>query len=137
VFGYSAPKTDVEAVDLMKEAWGQVEERRLEQTEIIARPGADHDELHKTWDPFIHTHHYDIVESFYESWLGNLTASQFRPFSLVVQRFFARGRSSNSVPSGPPMKRLLTGLDQDSRRRSVRLNHTGTPRTIRLRPLTL
>ena len=71
VFGYSAPKTDVEAIALMKDAWGEVEARALEQTEIITRPGADHDALRETWDPFIHTHHYDIVESFFESWLGH------------------------------------------------------------------
>jgi hypothetical protein len=71
VFGYSAPKTDVEAVGLLKEAWGDVEERQLEQTEIICRPGADHEVLRATWAPFIHTHHYDIFDSFFDSWLAN------------------------------------------------------------------
>lgn len=71
VFGYSAPDTDVEAVELMTEAWGQVEQRRLEQTEVINRPGADHKALRETWDPFIHTHHYEIHESFYDSWIAN------------------------------------------------------------------
>lgn len=70
IFGYSAPKTDVEAVGLLKEAWGTVEERRMEQTEIIDRPGSDHEALRETWSPFIHTHHFDIFESFFDSWVA-------------------------------------------------------------------
>lgn len=71
VFGYRAPKTDVEAMNLLKAAWGRVEERSMEQFELICRPGADHDALRSKWDPFIHTHHYDIVESFFDSWAAH------------------------------------------------------------------
>lgn len=71
IFGYSAPRTDVEAVGLLKTAWGEVSDRQFEQTEIISRPGADHGALRATWAPFIHTHHYDIFESFFDSWLAN------------------------------------------------------------------
>jgi hypothetical protein len=71
IFGFSAPKTDVEAVGLLKDAWGDVEERQFEQTEVINRPGSDHDALRATWDPFIHTHHYDIFDSFFDSWSAN------------------------------------------------------------------
>ena len=35
IFGYGAPKSDIEAVEAMKQAWGSVERRELEQTEII------------------------------------------------------------------------------------------------------
>jgi hypothetical protein len=70
IFGYSAPKTDVEAVALLKEGWGDVEDRSMEQTEIINRPGADHEALRETWDEFIHTHHYEIHESFYDSFIA-------------------------------------------------------------------
>lgn len=71
IFGYSAPKTDVEAVALLKQGWGDVVDRNMEQTEIIGRPGADEQELRQTWKPFIHTHHYEVHGSFHESWLGN------------------------------------------------------------------
>lgn len=71
VFGYSAPVTDVEAVELLRSGWGEREKRMLEQTEVVNRPGSDHDELRKTWDPFIHTHHYEIHDSFYDSWIAN------------------------------------------------------------------
>ncbi len=55
----------------MREAWGDVEERRLEQTEIITRPGADQETVRETWKPFIHSHHYEILESFFDSWLAH------------------------------------------------------------------
>lgn len=67
-FGYGAPSTDVEAVKLLKDAWGDVEKRNLEETELIdIRTEAD---LVATWEPFIHTHHYTIGQSFYDSNIG-------------------------------------------------------------------
>lgn len=67
-FGYGAPKSDAEAVGLMKAAWGTVAKRDLEQTEVIdIRP---EDELSELWSPFIHSHHYDVHSCFYESWLA-------------------------------------------------------------------
>ena len=64
-FGYGAPRTDVDAIDLLKDAWGTPEERCLEETEIIdIRP---EDDLTQTWNPFIHSHHYGVHGSFYES----------------------------------------------------------------------
>ena len=64
-FGYGAPSTDVEAIKLLKAAWGKVEKRNLEQTEIIDIRAED--DLIATWAPFIHTHHYSIRQSFYDS----------------------------------------------------------------------
>lgn len=71
IFGYSAPVTDKEAVDLLKTGWGEVEHRDMEQTEVINRPEADRDALAITWELFMHTHHYDIFGSYYDSWLAN------------------------------------------------------------------
>ncbi|HXV98863.1 MAG TPA: hypothetical protein VEC93_10605, partial [Anaerolineae bacterium] len=51
VFGYGAPKSDVSAIDLMKAAWGDKNERSLEQTEIIDIRSED--DLRATWEPFI------------------------------------------------------------------------------------
>jgi hypothetical protein len=70
IFGYSAPTTDVEAMQLLKDGWGPVSDRNMEQTEMINRPGSDHEALRRTWDAFIHTHHCEIHDSFSESWLG-------------------------------------------------------------------
>lgn len=68
VFGYSAPKTDVEAVDLLKAGWGTPDERHLEQVEIIDI--RDEESLRRSWDEFIHTHHYDVRGRFFESWIA-------------------------------------------------------------------
>lgn len=69
IFGYGAPQSDVSAIDLMKSAWGDVNKREMEQTEIIDIRSEE--DLYKTWEPFIHTHHYDTHSSFYNSWIAN------------------------------------------------------------------
>lgn len=35
IFGYSAPSSDLEAVKLLKKAWGNKENRQLEEISII------------------------------------------------------------------------------------------------------
>jgi hypothetical protein len=69
VFGYGAPQSDVEAVSLMKEAWGPAIERNLEEIEIIDIKSRE--ELKETWSPFIHTHHYRTYHSLYDSWMAS------------------------------------------------------------------
>lgn len=71
IFGYSAPTTDKEAVGLLKAGWGDVNNREMEQTEVISKVGSDHETLAETWSPFMHTHHYDIIDSFYDSFIAN------------------------------------------------------------------
>ena len=67
-FGYGAPRTDVEAIKLMKTAWGKIQARNLEETEIIdIRSESD---LTSVWRPFIHSHHYRIRTSFYDSYIA-------------------------------------------------------------------
>lgn len=68
IFGYSAPKTDVEAVELMKEGWGEGSARDLEEIELIDI--RDEEDLRSSWDKFIHTHHYITKRSFYDSYVG-------------------------------------------------------------------
>lgn len=69
VFGYGAPISDASAVDLLKNAWGDIDDRSLEEFEII--DVRDEDDLTRTWSPFIHTHHYKVYTSFYNSWIAN------------------------------------------------------------------
>jgi len=64
-FGYGAPKTDVDAIELLKKAWGNPEKRRMEETEIIDIRSVN--DLTATWNPFIHSHHYGTQRSFYDS----------------------------------------------------------------------
>lgn len=65
IFGYGAPATDVEAVSLMEQGWGDANNRNMEETEIIdIRAEGD---LRLTWAPFIHSHHYQTHTTFYNS----------------------------------------------------------------------
>lgn len=68
IFGYGAPKSDRDAIDLMKAAWGDVEERQFEQIEII--DVRSENQLLESWSDFIHTHHYDVFNSLHDSFLA-------------------------------------------------------------------
>jgi len=68
IFGYSAPKTDKAAIDLLQQAWGKNDDRTKEQftiIDIIKRKKLLH-----TWDSFIYSHHHLVVNNFYDSYLG-------------------------------------------------------------------
>jgi hypothetical protein len=69
IFGYSAPSSDVDAIDILSRAWGKPQNRKLEQIEIIDIK--DDKILRKNWRPFIYSHHYDVVRDFYNSWIAN------------------------------------------------------------------
>lgn len=68
IFGYSAPKSDIEAVSMLKSAWGDPKGRALEEIEIIDL--RQEDELYSSWEEFIHTHHYSCHNSFFDATLG-------------------------------------------------------------------
>ena len=65
VFGYSAPKSDVEAIKIMKKAYGKPEDQNFTQFEIIDIK--DKDDLADTWNEFIFSHHYEVHTDFFES----------------------------------------------------------------------
>lgn len=66
IFGYSAPKTDVEAISIMKEAWGLPEKnQRFTQFEIIDIQSKS--KLTESWKDFIFSHHYEVTDKFYKS----------------------------------------------------------------------
>jgi hypothetical protein len=69
-FGYRAPVTDVAAIAEFQHAWGTPEQRQFEQFEFIVRPGSSHDQARERWDAFVHTHHYDVWDDFFESWIA-------------------------------------------------------------------
>lgn len=69
IFGYGAPVSDAGAIALLKKAWGDTSSRSMEEVEII--DVRDEDDLIKTWSPFIHSHHYRVENSFYDSWIAN------------------------------------------------------------------
>lgn len=65
IFGYGAPRTDAEAVRLLREAWGRPADRRYEEIEIVDI--RDREDLAKIWAGFIHSHHYRVYKSFEET----------------------------------------------------------------------
>jgi hypothetical protein len=67
IFGYSAPQSDVSAVQLLLDAWGGSQARPMEQFEII--DVRTEDDLVAAWKRFIHTHHYEVHSTAYDSWL--------------------------------------------------------------------
>ncbi len=68
IFGYSAPQSDIEALSMLKVAWGEPEQRSLEEIEIIDI--RDESEVIESWKDFIHTHHYSYHTDFFTSTLG-------------------------------------------------------------------
>ncbi len=67
IFGYSAPKTDVEAIDLLKGAWTKNKTAELAQIEIIDI--ADRKLLESNWEDFFVRNHYSVDPDFWTSWL--------------------------------------------------------------------
>jgi len=94
IFGYSAPKSDLSAIELMKLAWDEIESREMEQTEMIDIKSED--TLCNTWQPFIHTHHYDVHRNFYESWIANHPRRTGEAY--INQYFYTKFINNNPIP---------------------------------------
>lgn len=99
IFGYVAPVSDVEAVQLLNKAWGSSEERDKEQFEVIDI--RKEEEVRALWDSFIHSHHYDYAQDYFSSLLAR---NPRRTFESYEQHYFActpeeSFSASNPVPS--------------------------------------
>jgi hypothetical protein len=69
IFGYSAPKTDQEAMQIFTTAWkANGHQKSIERLEII--DVRDQEELSNQWSGFAHYVHYSIRASFFESALA-------------------------------------------------------------------
>ena len=80
IFGYSAPKSDVEAISTMQSAWGSPLKRNMEQFEFIdIRSELD---IIDSWSSFIHSHHYDFCTDFFESSLAQYPRRTFEAHML-------------------------------------------------------
>ena len=67
IFGYGAPSTDVEAVELMSQGWGENPTFELAQVNIVdIKP---EDELETTWKRFFCRTHYGIHQTLSGTWL--------------------------------------------------------------------
>ncbi|MDR6563752.1 MULTISPECIES: hypothetical protein [unclassified Arcicella] len=65
VFGYRAPQSDIEAIQIMQNAWGTPDDRAMEQFELIDI--RKEEDVKASWDKFIHSHHYDYHTDFFKS----------------------------------------------------------------------
>lgn len=68
IFGYSAPGSDAAAVELLRLAWMERSERKMEHVEIIDI--APEEDLHERWKAFTPTHHFHARRSFDDSWMA-------------------------------------------------------------------
>lgn len=102
VFGYSAPKTDRSAIDLLQDGWGSADSRQMEETEIIDI--CSEDILTKVWEKFLYSHHYQIYNSFFDSSIAvhpRRTGEAY--FSRCIEGKFFEG---NPVPQGLGLSEL-------------------------------
>lgn len=65
IFGYGAPSTDVEAVQLLHSAWNAESASQYKTIEIVDIRSEV--ELMKTWKPFVQSHYSSVLNNFYES----------------------------------------------------------------------
>jgi len=99
IFGYGAPKSDYEAVKMLNEAWGTSDDRNMEQFEIIDI--REEVVVKKSWENFIHTHHYDYAKSYFDSSLAlNPRRTSESYFQHILPSTIDEAFSeSNPVPS--------------------------------------
>lgn len=102
VFGYGAPKSDISAIALMKKAWGDVNTREMEQTEIIDI--REEEELEEVWEPFIHTHHREFHKDFYNSFIANHPRRTGEAY--YNQYYLAKFIENNPIPVNLPFNEL-------------------------------
>lgn len=79
ILGYFAPKSDVESLDMMKRAWGKVDDRKLEEIEI--RDIKDENDAKESWSDFINTDHYSYHTHFFHL---HLQCIQDGPVKLLL-----------------------------------------------------
>ena len=68
IFGYSAPRSDAAAVDLLKLAWMERSGRKMEHVEIIDIKSET--KLYEQWSEFTPTGHFHRRQEFKDSWIA-------------------------------------------------------------------
>lgn len=102
IFGYSAPKTDIEAIDMLKEAWGNIDDRSMEEFEFIDIAKENH--LIKTWKDFVHTHHYTYSNNFFDSTLAKFPRR-------TIESLFDRTQNCLWLSSENPFKENMSFIE--------------------------
>lgn len=105
VFGYGAPTTDKEAVDILNDAWNK-SKRLIERTEIIDIK--EKEVLWKQWDAFIIRTYLDCPGNFYESRLATYPRRTCE--ALLAQTFYGQWVEENPLPANTGFDELLSWL---------------------------
>ena len=95
IFGYSAPKTDKEAIKAMKEAFKTNPTYEFAETVFITPQSQEN--VYVNWKSFIHSHHYEIYEDFYKSFLAN--HPRRTGYAWWAQFMEAKFITANPIPS--------------------------------------
>ncbi len=99
IYGYGAPETDKEAMNIMLEAWGGGKVRRMESFEII--DVREEKDVVRPWKKFINDYDYEFTTDFFQSSLAYNPRRSSESFfqhtePLTVDEAFSE---SNPVPS--------------------------------------
>lgn len=98
IYGYSAPKTDAEAIDKLKKAFTKIAKMRyLDQIQIIERPGFNHNEISDAWEDLsecVHGH-LKIEESFFDTYLAEFPRRSVEGYTKRNIAMTGRWGSSN------------------------------------------
>lgn len=114
IFGYSAPTSDSEAISLLREAWGESNERKFEQIQIIGHSKGKEKEVRAKWDAFICDSHYDYLTDFFDSYIGQMprrTCQALWDMTMELQPITSMQWKKNS--SFEDVKQELMPLIQD------------------------
>lgn len=105
IFGYGAPTTDMEAVDILNNAWDKAN-RLIERTEIIDIK--DKEVLWRQWDPFIVRTYLDCPGNFYKSRLASYPRRSCE--ALLNQTFYGLWVEENPFPVNAGFDELLSWM---------------------------
>ena len=108
IFGYGAPSSDVSAIALFEKAWGSVDSRTMEETEVIDI--RKEDDLVDTWSPFIHSHHYQVECDFYNSWIANHPRRTYEAYKN--QYYYSKFIDTNPLPKSANFEDLWAWYDR-------------------------
>ena len=118
IFGYGAPNSDADAIQLLQNAWGDSNKKWANEIEIINIE--DEDVSYKKWHPFIYQSHYQCHKGFFESYIAThprrTTESLFDVTMNVIW-----GKPSDVLSSRPTLKdffAFLKPLIEDEKNKS-------------------
>ena len=97
-----------QTIAAMKEAWGDIDQRPMEQTAFITRQTDN--EITEHWDQFIHTHHYEVQNDFYDSWIAKHPRRTGEAY--LNQYYDAKFIDNNPIPKNLDFPQLWEWYEQ-------------------------